>query len=187
MLTQEVLKQLLHYHADTGVFTWLVDRMRGKGAGYVYTKAGSVAGGPHPDGYRQVRIGESKYLLHRLAYLYMTGGWPEHDIDHIDLDRSNNRWTNLRPATRTQNMCNKQARADNKTGIKGVVRRENGTYRAQIMVDGEMYRLGTFDTMREAAMSYALAAQELHGEFALVPDFDFIMSLDSLPPLEIAA
>lgn len=54
MLTQDTLKALLHYDPDTGVVTWLVDRRRGKGKGYVLTMAGSIAGGPHPDGYWQI-------------------------------------------------------------------------------------------------------------------------------------
>lgn len=186
MLTSDHLKELLHYDPDTGVFTWLKDRIAGKGNGYVRTPAGTVADAPHPDGYRQIKIEGVRYLSHRLAFFYMTGEWPTDDVDHIDLNRTNNRWENIRPATRSQNKFNTLVRADSKTGVKGVSF-HHGKYRAMIMVEGERINLGIYDGVGEAAMSYALAAQELHGEYANTLDMDEILNLDWLPPIAAAA
>ena len=89
MLTQQSLKEILHYDEDTGWFTWLTDR--GGTA-----KAGTRAGSLKPDGYRVIRIGEKKHLEHRLAFLYKTGSWPKKLVDHKNRIRDDNRWLNLR-------------------------------------------------------------------------------------------
>ena len=155
-LTQEELKQVLHYDPETGVFTWLV------AVGGVMV--GDVAGTTHVQGYVQVRVG-GFYLAHRLAFLYMTGNFPSIDIDHINGNRSDNRWGNLRPCTHQQNMFNMKTRVDSISGFKGVTRKRNG-WQARIMINGKPKFLGVFDTPEQAAKVYEGHAKKLHGEFA---------------------
>ncbi|RUS60841.1 hypothetical protein EGN72_06530 [Pseudorhodobacter sp. E13] len=103
MLTQKRLRAVLKYDPKTGIFTWTRD-----------PKKGTVAGTLHDDrGFLKVSIDGRRYLMHRLAWLWMTGAMPETNIKHIDGDRRNNRWCNLRSSDRMQ-----------KSGYRGPQRRE---------------------------------------------------------------
>lgn len=154
-LTQGDLKESLHYNPKTGVFT------RKKSSGNV--KAGQVAGGKQSDGYLQIRIKGRRYLASRLAWLYMTGEWPKAEIDHIDRNRANNAFGNLREATRSQNGANTKALC----GMKGAsFHKAAGKWRADITVMGQAKYLGLFDTELDAHNAYRVAAAEAFGEFA---------------------
>ena len=112
MLTIEQLKEVLDYNPDTGLFTWIKSTQQ--------TKAGSVAGNKTNQGYIRISVKRKRYLAHRLAYLYMTGHFPENFIDHINHIRHDNRWTNLRDATSSQNQANQVNPKNNTSGYKGV-------------------------------------------------------------------
>ena len=85
--------------------------------------------------------------------------------DHINRNPFDNRRSNLRIVTRSDNERNTTKRCNNTTGYKGVVR--NGTkYGAQATKDGVHYWLGTYDTVKEAAVAYNKKALELDGKFA---------------------
>lgn len=150
-LTQHKLKTLLSYDKDTGQFTNL--------------KTGNVVGWHH-SGYLRTYVLGKKYYLHRLVWLYVFGRFPDHEIDHINNDRSDNRFTNLREATREQNLRNKPVRCDNQTGLKGVefIKKLN-KYRAVISFRGVRRRLGTFATAEQASEAYKQEALKLHKEF----------------------
>lgn len=102
-LTHARLLELLHYDPDFGEFRNRVRRgMTGR--------AGAVSGNArHSGGYRQMQVDGVVYLCHRLAWFYMTGGWPPPglEIDHINRDRTDNRWSNLRVVTRSFNSSNR--------------------------------------------------------------------------------
>lgn len=103
----------LVYEPESGNFYWTED------VGKV--KKGNVAGSYNSKiGYWQTRYKGVLYYNHRLAYLAMTGGWPEEHVDHIDSDKSNNAWKNLRAATHRQNVSYKPAPSNNTSGQKGV-------------------------------------------------------------------
>jgi hypothetical protein len=156
------LREVLHYEPETGVFTWLVSTGR-------RTHIGDVAGCIKGGGYQQIRIDGSIYLSHRLAFFFITGIWPRHQIDHINMARADNRWINLRMATRSQNMANRRAYAANKSGFKGVsFNKKARKWKATICIDGKNRHLGSRDTREEAATLYAEAAEKYHGEFARV-------------------
>lgn len=157
MLTQEKLKQLLHYDPATGRFRWLVNRSRSALAG---TEAGTV----HPNGYVYVKVLGRSYRAHRLAWLYMTGKWPRRQIDHRNRDRADNRWKNLRLATQSQNIANRGARADNALGVRGV-RRHGNKFSAKINVNGKRKYLGLFATVEEAASAYKAEATAAWGDY----------------------
>lgn len=160
MLTVGRLRELLHYDPETGVFTRRVD-IRGGG------RNGTVAGSNHNAGYLSITIDGRQYLAHRLAWFYVTGRWPVVDIDHIDRDRRNNRWANLREATRSQNMANTGRRRDNKSGFKGVSRHvQTGRWQAHSSGGGRTVYLGLFDSAEEAHRAYVAFATDSFGEFA---------------------
>jgi hypothetical protein len=101
MITQEQLKERLHYEPETGVFTWLIGQRQGQ-----------VVGFNANDGYMQispvVQRGEKPkfYVLHRMAWFCVNGFWPPEEIDHINGDRSDNRICNLRLASKFQDKIN---------------------------------------------------------------------------------
>ncbi len=156
-ITLEDAKAALHYDPDTGIFTW---RARtGPRA-----KIGAIAGNAH-NGYVRITLHGRAYMAHVLAWLIITGEWPTYEVDHIDCDRANNRWANLREATRPQNMRNRPVRKDNPLGVTGIYR-DGGKYVAKISSNGEQIYLGRFDTVEAAASARAWAANDIHGEFA---------------------
>lgn len=163
MLTQEQLKEVLDYCPKTGLFHWKVDRPP--------LKAGDLAGRRKDNRYVTISVGARFYRAHRLAWLWMTGAWPAAFLDHIDGNKRNNRWNNLRQATKSQNQANNGLIASNKSGLRGVSRYRQGEkwgkpWQAGIGKDGKKFHLGHFATAEEAHEAYCAAALRLFGEFA---------------------
>lgn len=160
MLTQEELKRILHYDPASGRWAWRVSRGR--------VIIGEEAGCTDTNGRRRICIDGTLYLAARLAWLYMTGSWPEAQIDHKDTDQTNDRWNNLRPATHAQNLHNTTGwKKGNAAGYKGVIWHSSGKrWEARIMHNRVTYRLGLFETAEEAHAAYQVKAKELHGEYA---------------------
>lgn len=161
-LTQERLKELLEYSPSTGLFFWRVDR-GGK-------HAGDIAGCKKRT-YIVISVDDCVYRAHHLAWLYMTGEWPNPFVDHRDTNKHNNVWTNLRLATKSQNMANIGLIKTNKSGLKGASRYRAGEsygkpWQASIAQDGKSKHLGHFATKEEAHAAYCEAAQKIFGEFA---------------------
>lgn len=160
MLTVERLKELLHYDPDTGDFTWRESRGR--------VSKGSKAGSKRNCSgwfYLTIRVDGKIYYAHRLAVLYMTGKWPEEYVDHIDGDGLNNKWSNLREATNSQNQANQGVKPTNLLGVKGVQRNGSG-YGVRLGFRGKTICLGTYPTIEEASAAYQEAAKRYFGEFA---------------------
>lgn len=161
----EEIKASVVYYPDSGEFYWV---KRGVGIRWK-----SAAGSLTPNGYLRIRVDCDTYLCHRLAWFYMTGKWPEHYIDHIDGNRSNNRWDNLRQATTSQNHQNKIKRKNTITGLKGVTRnlpskkwRNPPPFRATIVLKGKSKCLGNFHTAEDAHKAYREAAILEFGDYA---------------------
>jgi HNH endonuclease len=164
-LTAERLRELLRYDPKTGVFTWLVLETKNQ------VKAGDVAGyinnGGKGGGYLKIRVDGHGYRAHRLAWLYMTGTWPHEQIDHIDRNRANNRWCNLREATQAQNQANSRLRKAR--DFKGAYFHKcSGKLQAAIQSNGRQIHLGLFDTPEQAWVAYAFAAWKYHGAYAQI-------------------
>jgi hypothetical protein len=165
MITQEYLKSAVHYDPETGVFTWL--SRPDKELAWNNKLAGKIAGWDK-DGYRQIAINNKKFYSHRLAWLYMTGKMPR-EIDHIDMDKSNNKFANLREVTSVQNQLNRRKHRDNKSGYKGVFfSSQKRKWQARIAVNKKDFHLGFFKTPELAHAAYCKAAKKYHGEFARV-------------------
>lgn len=156
-LTQDRLRHLLHYDPDTGVFIRLVALCN-------RVKVGDVAGGNNGDGYVKIRVDGKLYFAHCLAWLYMVGQWPSHEVDHRDTDRANNRWANLRATDDEANSQNRRkAHSNSKSGLLGVSWETRGkVWVAQIMVKGKNHRLGRFTTPEEAHQAYLTAKRVMH-------------------------
>ena len=155
--SQARLKELLDYDPLTGGLVWRV-RIANK-------TAGSPAGRRKPEGYLTIGIDSKQYQAHRIIWAWVTGEDPGlADIDHADLDPSNNCWDNLRLATKTGNMCNREGWS--KKGLPKGVGTNRKRFSAQIRVNRVQYYLGTYDTPEEAHQAYCKAATELHQEFA---------------------
>jgi hypothetical protein len=105
------------------------------------------------------------YLAHRIIWKMMTGSDPEDQIDHKDANKTNNKWSNLRPATNGPNIQNSRLRRDNKSGVKGV-RWHRNKWAVHIAVNGKQRYLGKFSTLQEAAEVASKERVKLHGDFA---------------------
>lgn len=163
VLTQARLKQVVHYDLNTGLMTWLI-----KARGAHNREIGQRAGWQEKRGVWRVAIDGRQYLVHQLAWLYVTGEWTPR-IDHEDLDPSNNRWLNLRKATQSQNLANRGPTKANKSGLKGVSWCErDGKWQAKITVNYKQTHLGWGDCPAALSFEYQIAADRAFGEFARI-------------------
>lgn len=160
-LTAQELKEVLHYDKETGVFRWRHERRGGR------IKPWTRAGAHDHRGYEVIWVkGKTRYA-HRLAWLYMTGEWPNEQIDHINMQTSDNSWLNLRHADCRQNQWNVGLRVDNTSGIKGVyLQKSTGKWIAQIKENGRSHYLGTFKEIGAAADAVSDFRARHHGQFA---------------------
>ncbi len=159
-ITQNRLRELLSYDPETGLLWWLKTPM---GRHHPITVP---AGRTRKDGYNIICINYVRYYGHQLAWLYMTGKWPENEIDHINGKPSDNRWINLREATHSQNLANKKIEKGNISGYKGVWLEQNNKYYCDVRFGGIKVRGGPFLTAEAAYDLREAIAKILHGEFA---------------------
>lgn len=154
MITQERLKELLHYDPDTGVFTWISNMNQN-------VRAGDEAGCITRDGqthYRSIGVDGSLYKAHRLVWLYTQGDLPHHQIDHIDGNGLNNLMSNLRDVTHRENGKNARLRSNNKSGVNGVCYHKlSGKWRARIKTQSGYKDLGNFDDIKDAIAARQIA------------------------------
>ncbi len=170
------LREMLRLDAESGRLFWM-ERPRhhfsSEKSWRIFNSqfAGKGCGSPEGNGYLQCRItvdGKCQLVkAHRIVWALHYGSWPADQLDHINMDRKDNRPVNLREATNEQNQRNRACRAGSLTGVKGVkFDRARGKFMARITVSGKEMHLGRFDTLNEASLAYAEAAKSLHGEFA---------------------
>lgn len=158
-ISVEEVRRLLHYNPLTGIFTRRVTT-----GGRYGGKAGAVAG-TLKDGYVQISLHSVQYRAHRLAWLYMTGAWPQFEVDHRNTVRADNTWDNLREAPGSLNAENKRkAQSNSKTGILGVcwIERDK-TFCSRIMIDGKYTTLGySKDDPMSLQQKYLTAKRQHH-------------------------
>lgn len=155
-LTQERLRDLLSYDPSTGLWTWIVKKGR--------YSANRIGGSLAANGHLVIRIDQVTYYAHQLAWFWMTNTWvPE--IDHKDLCGTNNKWENLRAATRTQNNANTHKRKKNVVGLKGVSR-AGEKFRTRVGRDGVVVFYKVFDCPAAAHLFYLIEANKAFGEFS---------------------
>lgn len=151
----ERVRELFCYDPESGIITWAKRRFG--------VKFGSEAGTEHK-GYKRVKVDSKLILVHRVAWAIHYGKWPVGDLDHINRDRSDNRIVNLREATRSVNMINRDY-PKGKSGVTGVSWHKRG-WQAAIRINGRSVYLGIFKTVEEAASVRAEAEKKEYGQFA---------------------
>lgn len=144
------VRSSLDFDLETGLLTW--------------KKTAKPAGTRRQDGKIRIGLNNRDYMAHKLIWLLATGEWPT-ELDHRDLNPSNNRLDNLRISTRAQNSAHRRRRVDNTSGFTGVSRFK-GRWAAAIWANKKRRFIGYFDSAEAAYAAYVLAAKELHGEFA---------------------
>lgn len=159
-LSRDRLCELLEYDPETGLFRWLESRGR--------VSAGHIAGSLKNDsGYIFIRVDEEMYRAHRLVWLYVHGRFPPEDMDHINGDRADNRLSNLREATRSQNLANSKKRVTAMGIYKGAhFDKRRNKWSSRFAENGKLRFLGYFETPEEANARYMVEARRVFGEFA---------------------
>jgi HNH endonuclease len=158
-ITQAYLQHILHYDPLTGDWTWINPNPRARNI-----RRGDIAGTVRSDGRRQINLSGKCYLAARLAWLYMTGVWPEDEIDHENRIKGDDRWDNLRPATHSQNMYNREW-CERSGNLRGICK-DGNQFRVII---GNSY-LGYYKTLEEAISARDEALKVWAGPFAVIPE-----------------
>lgn len=150
------LKSVLRYEPHTGLIYWRsgVPKYGGTRALRSVSAKGYLVGGV---------LGVRGVMAHRAAWALMTGKWPSGQIDHINQDKQDNRWENLRVVSNQENHRNVPRPSNNTTGRVGVYRTTSGRpWAAKIKIDGRMRHLGTFDAFDDACAARQ-KAERLYG------------------------
>jgi hypothetical protein len=156
----EYLHELFWYDRIRGVLIWKVERGG--------MKVGDIAGARRGEtGYLQVSIDRRLYRVHLVIWKMVTGEEPPDFLDHENTIKNDNRWENLREATKSQNVANQGPLATNKSGVKGVYWcKRTGRWTSQFWCNGKNYFVGNFDDLEEAKAAYQKKYREVYGEFA---------------------
>jgi hypothetical protein len=156
MLTQAELKSKLHYNTETGIFTRFIK----------YKNQIKKAGSKQTNGYIYISINKIDYLAHRLAWLYVYGEFPKNQIDHINRIRDDNKISNLRESTQSENLMNISISSHNTSGYKGVsFDKSKNKFMACIQINSRQIFIGRYKTAKEASIAYSNYAKEIQGEF----------------------
>lgn len=165
-MSEEYLKTYFQYNLETGYFIWIkLKKFMSK------DKLGNKAGWVDAKGYTRIKIGKKHHYAHQLAFLYMTGSYQPDGliIDHINRNKSDNRWSNLRLVDGSQNCLNRTPE-NNKSGYRGVFFDKNRTsvnkWRSYIKHEGKNIILGYFLKKEYAAYAFNVAALILRKDFA---------------------
>lgn len=147
MITKDDAISELKYNLETGEFFRL--------------KGGTKTGSKNSAGYLTVSIKRKNYYAHRIAWLICNNKMPK-IIDHINCDKSDNRISNLRIATKSQNGSNRSS-AYSSTGFRGVYFQSNtNKYRVRI----KNIHFGYFDNINDAVSEANIAMKKLYGDFS---------------------
>ena len=165
MINYQLAKALFNYDPESGELTWRVQT----GATHKGKRAGTLQ--KHKvEGYTSyigVSILNEGYKAHRIIWLLQTGEWPTKHIDHIDGNGLNNKWSNLREVTPSQNIINQRVRSDSTSGVKGVsYDRKRNMWYVYIDIDKKRKHLGRYHTKEEAIAARSAAEKVYHGEYA---------------------
>ena len=153
MIEPSSLLDLFLYDADSGLLYW--------------KKSMKLAGTKRKDGRMQVQVFGRVFLSHRIVWAIHHGSWPSFFVDHIDMDKMNNKISNLREATKEENSRNTKKKKTNTSGLKGVsFHRLSGKWRADINLGMKQVSLGLFCSKEDAYAAYCKASKDYHGDFS---------------------
>ena len=151
------LKDHLEYFPETGIFLWKKDPIHKKG----FLKKKGDKAGINYDGYLYICVGGIRYSSHRLSWLFFTGDWPKHEIDHINRVKDDNRFLNLRDTN--ENQRNSSVGKNNISGIIGVCwNKKAKKWTAGIRSEGKQKHLGCFE-IKEKAVEARRSAELKYG------------------------
>jgi hypothetical protein len=158
-ITYDRVRELFDYNEKTGDLVWKVSTSR-------KIKPGQVAGS-HDKTRGYVMIGidgrKQRYSAHRVIWLWYYGRWPESEIDHINGIRNDNRISNLREATTSENRQNRCVQSNNNSGYNGVhFHKVANKWQAGLKVNGQTLYLGLFDNKEDAYDAHLKAKQHHH-------------------------
>ena len=174
----ELLRKLLRYEPETGKLFWLPRtpdffepgkysrnrRCAVWNARYAHKEALAAK---HGNGYLSGALFDQRMFSHRAIWAIQTGNWPTLQIDHIDGDRANNKWSNLRQASRSENMRNMRSHKGSTSKYLGVSwGARDKKWVACIWTNGQRVSLGSHANEIDAAIAYDKAAAQYHGSFA---------------------
>lgn len=166
MLTQEKLKEILNYDPETGLFKWKERTwLEGKQKTFNVRFSGKIAGSLSNSGYLQIGINNKDYLCHRLAWFYIHGYWPKDYIDHIDRNKTNNKISNLRLATNSENSQNiVKCHPNNKYSklLGAHYDKRRNLYYSVIVINKKRNWIGWFKTAIEAHNAYVIEKRKIH-------------------------
>lgn len=155
-ISAEELRKAVHYNPDTGVFT-----RRSNGVEIVHIDG---------VGYRCFNLANKVRLAHRMAFYYMTGRIPDY-VDHIDGNKLNNEWKNLREATNAENQWNKGMITTNTSGVRGVHwNKKLRRWIAEIRVNKVKHYIGSYRDLQDAKEAVEKKREEFHGNFLCTHD-----------------
>lgn len=164
----EVLRQLLRYEPDTGLLFWRERPVEmfsssARHKGWNARCAGKLAlSTNHNAGYKCGPVNNKLLLAHRVVVALVRGEWPSGEVDHINGDRSDNRWENLRVVSHADNSRNRAMSQRNSSGAMGVYWNPvNQNWTAEIKHEGAKRHLGSFQSIREAKAARVRAQSEL--------------------------
>ncbi len=157
MLTKEKILNRLSYNEETGALTrnW---------------KGGSSrpTGTVREDGYIRINVDGKLHYAHRLVWIIFNGHIPDGmQVDHIDCNPSNNKISNLRLATQSQNNHNQRVYKSNSSGVKGVLwNKLEKRWKVTCWLNNKKHNGGTFLSLEEAVKAQKELRDRLHADFA---------------------
>ena len=137
-------------------------------AGKFYSPAGKELGSKHVSGYTTLSVNRKNVGAHRIAVALMTGSYPEHDVDHINGDRGDNRWSNLRQVTRSQNLMNRSSNKGRELPKNVYLHKPSGKYKVKMKIDGITKHFGYHDDLEFASFLAEEVQLKYHKDFSLV-------------------
>lgn len=181
IITQARIREIYDYNPETGVFTFLPRKPESfatpRAAGIFKSKClGKPAGWRHTLGYVVINADGKPRLAHRMAWIWMKGEVPFAEIDHINGDRADNRFANLRAVPKVDNCRNRSLHKDNTSGVNGVFwEARRGVWRAEIKSENRSIYLGQFKTMEEGKAARKAAERVLgyHARHGKIPVADY--------------
>lgn len=157
-ISTPIFHELFSYDSKTGNI--LQQKKRPK------VKVGEIAGSITPKGYRYIQAKGRKYPAHHLVWYFETGSFPSLFIDHIDGNKLNNHFLNLREVTIKQNNEHRGKQKNNSSGYKGVTfNKRLNKFIAQIQHNSKQLHIGIFDTALEASEAYEQKAKSLFSHY----------------------
>jgi hypothetical protein len=154
-MTAEEVGAIISYDPDSGLFSWKQSTSK-------RIKVGMPAGSLRSDGYLEIEILGQRARAHRLAWLLTTGEFPKFDIDHLNGNRADNRFSNLRDVPRKTNLENQREGRGKQKTLGVYWNKKDRRYMARITTSGKMIYLGSFKTSNEAHAAYLSAKRMLH-------------------------